>query len=115
MTAEGEFPRTFDVRQCEGKQVHLTANEAERAALAKRFDIVRVDRLEADLVLTRHDRDGEEMDARTPQGIPERASAFELRRICLEMSVDVRSLLSWKRDRNCCHHRHCRTLLILNA
>jgi uncharacterized metal-binding protein YceD (DUF177 family) len=57
MTAEGEFPRTFDVRQCEGKQVHLTANEAERAALAKRFDIVRVDRLEADLVLTRHDRD----------------------------------------------------------
>lgn len=57
MIAEGEFPRLFDVRQCEGKQVHLTANEAERAALAKRCDIVRVDRLEADLVLTRHDRD----------------------------------------------------------
>jgi uncharacterized metal-binding protein YceD (DUF177 family) len=57
MTVEGEFPRTFDVRQCEGKQVHLTANEVERIALAKRFDIVRVDRLEADLVLTRHDRD----------------------------------------------------------
>jgi uncharacterized metal-binding protein YceD (DUF177 family) len=57
MMPEGEFPRPFDVRQCEGKQVHLTANEAERAALAKRFDIVRVDRLEADLVLTRHDRD----------------------------------------------------------
>jgi uncharacterized metal-binding protein YceD (DUF177 family) len=54
---EGEFPRLFDVRQCEGKQVHLVAEEAERVALAKRFDIVRVDRLEADLVLTRHDRD----------------------------------------------------------
>jgi uncharacterized metal-binding protein YceD (DUF177 family) len=59
MTAEGEFPRLFDVRQCEGKQVHLVAEEAERAALAQRFEIVRVDRLEADLVLTRHDRDVE--------------------------------------------------------
>ena len=57
MTQAAEFPRWFDVRQCEGKQVHLVADEAERLALAKRFDIVRVDRLEADLVLTRHDRD----------------------------------------------------------
>jgi uncharacterized metal-binding protein YceD (DUF177 family) len=55
--AQGEFARPFDVRQCEGKQVHLVADERERTALAQRFDIVRVDRLEADLVLTRHNRD----------------------------------------------------------
>lgn len=54
---EGEFLRPFDVRQCEGKHVQLVATESERAALARRFDIVRVDRLEADLVLTRQSRD----------------------------------------------------------
>jgi len=52
----GEFPRLFDVRQCEGKAAHIEADEAERAALAKRFGIVRIDRLEADVVLHRKDR-----------------------------------------------------------
>lgn len=51
-----EFSREFDVRQCEGKAPHIEANEAERAALAKRFGIVRIDRLEANLVLHRKDR-----------------------------------------------------------
>jgi uncharacterized metal-binding protein YceD (DUF177 family) len=51
-----EFPREFDVRQCEGKAVHLEADVAERAALAQRFGIVRIERLEADLVLHRKDR-----------------------------------------------------------
>lgn len=54
--SESEFPRMFDVRQCEGKQVRLEADEAERAALSRRFGIVRIDRLEADLVLRRRDR-----------------------------------------------------------
>ena len=58
---ENEFSRMFDVRQCEGKQVHLEANADERAALAKRFGLVRIDRLEADLLLKRKDRD---VDAR---------------------------------------------------
>lgn len=57
MTSDSEFPRLFDVRQCEGKQVHLEANEAERVALSNRFGIVRIDRLVADLLLTRQDRD----------------------------------------------------------
>jgi uncharacterized metal-binding protein YceD (DUF177 family) len=58
MTVEpsGEFVREFDVRQCEGKAAHIEADEAERAALAKRFGIVRIDRLEADVVLHRKDR-----------------------------------------------------------
>jgi uncharacterized metal-binding protein YceD (DUF177 family) len=51
-----EFSREFDVRQCEGKAAHIDANEAERAALSKRFGIVRIDRLEADVVLHRKDR-----------------------------------------------------------
>ena len=57
MTAASEFSRPLDVRQCEGKQVHLKASEAERAALSQRFGIVRIDRLEADLILSRRDRD----------------------------------------------------------
>ncbi len=58
MTPEssGEFPREFDVRQCEGKAAHIEANAAERAALAERFGIVRIDRLTADVVLHRKDR-----------------------------------------------------------
>jgi uncharacterized metal-binding protein YceD (DUF177 family) len=51
-----EFSRAFDVRQVEGKEPHLEANEAERVALAARFGIVRVDSLVADLSLTRQDR-----------------------------------------------------------
>lgn len=50
---ESEFPRVFDVRQAEGKAVTLVANEAERTALARRFGIVRIDRLEAEIVLFR--------------------------------------------------------------
>ena len=52
----GEFSHEFDVRQCEGKAVHLEANEAERAALSVRFGIVRIDRLEVDVVLHRKGR-----------------------------------------------------------
>lgn len=48
-----EFPRVFDVRQAEGKAVTLIASEAERKALAIRFGIVRIDRLEAEIVLFR--------------------------------------------------------------
>lgn len=51
-----EFSREFDVRQCEGKAAHIEANEAERAALSQRFGIVRIARLEADVVLHRKDR-----------------------------------------------------------
>jgi uncharacterized metal-binding protein YceD (DUF177 family) len=52
----GEFIREFEVRQCEGKAAHIEADEAERAALSKRFGIVRIDRLTADVVLHRKDR-----------------------------------------------------------
>jgi len=58
--ASNEFPRTFDVRQCEGKQASLVANEAERTALARRFGLVRIDRLEAEMLLSRK---GREVDA----------------------------------------------------
>lgn len=51
--AKTEFARPFDVRQLDHRAVKLVADEGERAALAKRFDIVRIDRLEAEIVLTR--------------------------------------------------------------
>lgn len=46
-----EFPREFDARQVDGKEVRLEANEAERVALARRFDLVRIDRLYAEILL----------------------------------------------------------------
>jgi hypothetical protein len=49
-----EFARPFDVRQLDHKAVRLVANEGERAALAKRFELVRIHRLEAEIVLERH-------------------------------------------------------------
>ncbi|MFA7587682.1 MAG: YceD family protein [Novosphingobium sp.] len=51
-----EFQRLIDVRQAEGKVAKLEASETERAALATRFDLVAVKRLEAELVLSRKDR-----------------------------------------------------------
>ena len=54
MTAP-EFSRLVDVRQSDRKHMRLEASESERAALARRFGLVRIDRLEAELDL---DRDG---------------------------------------------------------
>jgi len=48
-----EFSRPIDVRQIEGRTMTLEADEAERAALTKRFGLVRIDRLEAELLLAR--------------------------------------------------------------
>jgi len=58
-TPRPEFTRPIDVRQTEGQQQHLVASKAECAALAKRFGLVRIDRLEADLDLHRSDREVE--------------------------------------------------------
>lgn len=52
MTAP-EFSHPIDVRQTEGKAIRLSASETERKALSGRFGIVRIDRLEASLHLTR--------------------------------------------------------------
>lgn len=46
-----EFSRPIDVRQADGRTVELTAGEAERAALAARFGLVRIDRLDAEVAL----------------------------------------------------------------
>ncbi|MEZ5742730.1 MAG: DUF177 domain-containing protein [Sphingomonadaceae bacterium] len=51
-----EFSRPFDVRQVEGKQARIEANGAERAALAERFGLVSVERLEAEVSLSRNER-----------------------------------------------------------
>jgi uncharacterized metal-binding protein YceD (DUF177 family) len=56
-----EFPRSFDVRQAEGKAVKLVANEAERVALSRRFGLVSISRLEADILL---ERDGTAVNAK---------------------------------------------------
>lgn len=46
-----EFSRLIDRRQLKEASEHLVANEAERAALAKRFALVSISRLEATLAL----------------------------------------------------------------
>ncbi|HUD30796.1 MAG TPA: DUF177 domain-containing protein [Novosphingobium sp.] len=51
-----EFSLSLDVRQAEGNAPHLEAGEVERAAIAARFGLVRIDRLVADLELHRQDR-----------------------------------------------------------
>ncbi len=51
-----EFSRPLDVRQVEGLTLRLTASATERAALAVRFELVRIDQLEAEVVLTRDGR-----------------------------------------------------------
>ncbi len=56
-----EFSRILDVRHCDGRPHNLEANEAERAALAKRFDLVRIDRLEAQISLM---AEGQTIEAR---------------------------------------------------
>jgi uncharacterized metal-binding protein YceD (DUF177 family) len=53
-----EFSRVIDIRQAHGPAQQLVASADECVALAKRFDLVRVDRLEAELTLL---REGEEV------------------------------------------------------
>jgi uncharacterized metal-binding protein YceD (DUF177 family) len=48
---EPEFSRMHDVRQIDTAALHLIASDSECNALAKRFDLVAVKRLEADLAL----------------------------------------------------------------
>ncbi|GAB5349801.1 YceD family protein [Alteriqipengyuania sp. 357] len=55
-----EFRRPISLRQIPGQPVELTATEAERTALAKRFGISAVDRLVARISL---DRQGERISA----------------------------------------------------
>ncbi|MDE8653153.1 YceD family protein [Novosphingobium album (ex Liu et al. 2023)] len=51
-----EFSRPIDIRQADGKDMHIAADASERAALARRFGLVRIDRLEARVSLSRRDR-----------------------------------------------------------
>lgn len=46
-----EFSRSFDARQLPAGEQLLSASEAERAALAERFALVAIDRLEARVML----------------------------------------------------------------
>jgi uncharacterized metal-binding protein YceD (DUF177 family) len=48
--ATPEFSRRVDIRQADGRTITIEANEAERRALAKRFAIVGIDRLTAELI-----------------------------------------------------------------
>jgi uncharacterized metal-binding protein YceD (DUF177 family) len=48
-----EFSRTYDPRQLPGTAIDLAATEAECAALARRFGLVRIDRMEARIELIR--------------------------------------------------------------
>ncbi|MEY4670500.1 MAG: hypothetical protein RLZZ415_379, partial [Pseudomonadota bacterium] len=48
-----EFSRTYDPRLLPGSAVELEASEAERAALAQRFGLVRIDSMTARIELER--------------------------------------------------------------
>lgn len=48
-----EFSRTADTRQVDAAPLHLVATEAECAALARRFDLVAIKRLDATLSLAK--------------------------------------------------------------
>lgn len=56
-----EFSRMIDRRGVNGAPVRLVAEEGERKALARRFGLIAVDRLEAEVTL---EADGETVDAR---------------------------------------------------
>lgn len=59
--SQSEFPRPIDLRQIGDRPVRLEANPQEREALARRFGLVSIGRLEAELTLA---VDGEAVDAR---------------------------------------------------
>ena len=46
-----EFSRVHDIRKLPSRPLHLEASEAEREALAARFELVRIDTLAADVTL----------------------------------------------------------------
>lgn len=56
-----EFSRTVHLKHVDARPHRLEANEAERAALAKRFALVSIARLEAGIEL---ERSGDQVDAR---------------------------------------------------
>ena len=56
-----ELSRPIDLRQVIDKPVAIEASKEERAALARRFGLVRIDRLEADVAL---EVDGEAVNAK---------------------------------------------------
>ena len=60
MPDASELTRWVAVRQCDGRTFDVTANEAERAALAQRFSLVAIHALTASVTLS---RDGETVDA----------------------------------------------------
>ncbi|MBM3595094.1 MAG: DUF177 domain-containing protein [Alphaproteobacteria bacterium] len=48
-----EFSRVVDLRHCDGRKFEVVAKPEERARLAERFDLVRIDDLKAALLLRR--------------------------------------------------------------
>jgi uncharacterized metal-binding protein YceD (DUF177 family) len=55
-----EFSRVVDLRHCDGREIEVIAKPEERARLAERFDLVRIDELKATLLLG---RDGDTVQA----------------------------------------------------
>jgi len=51
-----EFSRPIDIGEAGARELQLAANKAERAALAARFGLVRIDRLEASVALEQVDQ-----------------------------------------------------------
>ena len=54
MVTLSEFSHELKISELGGKMrsIHLSADASQRAALAKRFDLAALDRLDADLTMT---------------------------------------------------------------
>lgn len=90
MTDALEFSRLFDVRQCEGKAAHLEADEAEREALSRRFGIVRIDALQADVELHRKVRTVEAVGTLTAEIVQACAVSAEDLPVSVREDIAVR-------------------------
>lgn len=85
-----EFSRLVDIRQSAGKQMRLEASEDERAALADRFGLVRVDRLKANVTLTRKDRIVEASGTMRADFVQSCAVSAEDLPVCVEEEIAFR-------------------------
>lgn len=85
-----EFSRIVDVRQAQGKVMHLIASEAERAALAARFGLVSIGRIDAELVLARDGRAVQASGRLTAEIVQSCAVSGEDLPVAIDEPIDLR-------------------------
>jgi uncharacterized metal-binding protein YceD (DUF177 family) len=88
---EWSRPERLDQIAERERAVEISANEAERAALAQRFDLVAIDRLEADFAIRREGGDSVRATGRVRADVVQRCSVTaEPLRARVDEPVDLR-------------------------